>query len=216
MTPRVVVLSSPSGGGKTTITKRLLAARPDIGYSVSATTRAPRPGEQDGVAYHFLSRDEFARREAAGEFLEAEYAGERYGTLKSEIEKILASGRHVVLDIEVQGAAQVRRIYPRPRSLTVFILPPSAEVWFERIRGRNTESAETLARRLDQAIFELRQVRAYDSIVINDELDRAVAEVAEVIAQDGGGAQRHRPPDAAWKALVAGLAAKAAELRGQT
>ena len=215
MTPRVIVLSSPSGGGKTTITKRLLAARPDVGYSVSATTRAPRPGEQDGVAYHFLSRGEFARREAAGEFLEAaEYAGERYGTLKSEVDRVLAAGRHVVLDIEVQGAANVRRIYPRPRSMTVFILPPSAEVWFERIRGRNTESAETLARRLDQAIFELRQVRAYDSIVINDALDRAVAEVGELIDQDG--AQRHRPPDATWKALVAGLAAKAAELRGQS
>ncbi|HEY6808171.1 MAG TPA: guanylate kinase [Gemmatimonadales bacterium] len=215
MTPRVVVLSSPSGGGKTTITKRLLAARPDVGYSVSATTRAPRPGEQDGVAYHFLSRDEFARREAAGEFLEtAEYAGERYGTLKAEIDRVLASGRHVVLDIEVQGAASVRRIYPRPRSLTVFILPPGAEVWFERIRGRNTESPEALAKRLDQAIFELRQVRAYDSIVVNDDLDRAVAEVGAVIDQDG--AQRHRPPDAAWKALVAGLAAKAAELRGQS
>ena len=118
MTPRVVVLAAPSGGGKTTIANELRRRRPDIfGYSVSATTRKPRAGEQDGAAYHFLTREEFRRRVQAGDFLEwAEYAGELYGTLRAEVERVLASGRHVVLDIEVQGAQQVRRAYPRPAS----------------------------------------------------------------------------------------------------
>jgi len=127
VTRAVVILSAPSGGGKTTIAQRLLRERPaDLGYSVSATTRPPRPGEQDGQAYHFLSRAEFERRRAAGEFLEcAEYAGHLYGTLRSEVERVLNSGRHVVMDIEIEGARQVRAAYPWPRSISVFILPPS-------------------------------------------------------------------------------------------
>lgn len=109
MKPFLLVLSAPSGGGKTTIAKALLAAREDLGYSVSATTRAPRPGEREGTDYHFLARAEFDRRLAAGEFLEwAEYGGQRYGTLAAEVDGVLASGRHVVLDIEVQGARAIR------------------------------------------------------------------------------------------------------------
>src|SRR2546430_3905602 len=126
--PRVVVLAAPSGGGKTTIARELLQRRPDtFGYSVSATTRKPRPGERDGEAYHFLTRAEFQRRVEAREFLEwAEYAGELYGTLKSEVERVLASRRHVVLDIEVKGARQVQAGYQSPASGSTFIIPPSA------------------------------------------------------------------------------------------
>src|SRR6266496_5507994 len=117
--PRVVVLAAPSGGGKTTIARELVTRHPDLfGYSVSATTRKARAGEQDGAAYHFLTRDEFLGRRDAGAFLEwAPYAGELYGTLRSEVERVLASGRHVVLDVEVQGARQVRKAYPRPGSV---------------------------------------------------------------------------------------------------
>ena len=141
MSPRVVVLSSPSGGGKTTIAKRLLADWPqEFGYSVSATTRAPRSGEVEGQAYHFLTRPEFEARVARGEFLEwAEYAGERYGTLKSEVDRVLAAGRHVVLDIEIQGARSVRKAYPSPASVAIFILPPSAGALVSRLTFRRTD-----------------------------------------------------------------------------
>jgi len=192
VTPRVVVLSAPSGGGKTTITQALLARRPDVGYSVSATTRRPRPGEQDHVAYHFLTRDEFARRREAGEFVEwAEYAGEWYGTLKSEVDRVLHSGKHVVLDIEIQGARQVEQRYPAPQSIGIFILPPSAAAWTQRLLGRGTESPASLARRLEQAVAEIRQSQTWRHIVINDDLAAAVDEVSQIIDQDG--ARPHRP-----------------------
>lgn len=182
MTPRVIVLSSPSGGGKTTIARALLERRRDLGYSVSATTRAPRAGERDGVAYHFLSRAEFERRVQAGDFLEwAEYAGERYGTLRSEVERILASNRHVVLAIDVRGAEQVRRVYPPPASLTIFILPPSAARLLERLAGRKTEDGLGLARRIESAVDELRAAPDYDHVVVNDALEPAVELVGGLI-----------------------------------
>ena len=215
MTPRIVVLSAPSGGGKTTIAKQLLARRPDVGYSVSATTRRPRSDEQDGVAYHFLTRDEFARRRAAGEFVEwAEYAGEWYGTLQSEVDRVLKAGKHVVLDIEVQGAAQVRERYPPPQSLSIFILPPSAAAWKERLLGRGTESPEALGRRLDQAIAEVRQSLSWRHIVINDDLSRAVDEVSQIIDEDG--ARPHRPRAERVAQLVDELAREADRLRHGT
>ncbi len=215
MTPRIVVLSAPSGGGKTTIAKQLLARRPDVGYSVSATTRRPRSDEQDGVAYHFLTRDEFARRRAAGEFVEwAEYAGEWYGTLQSEVDRVLKAGKHVVLDIEVQGAAQVRERYPPPQSLSIFILPPSAAAWKERLLGRGTESPEALGRRLEQAIAEVRQSLSWRHIVINDDLSRAVDEVSQIIDEDG--ARPHRPRAERVAQLVDELAREADRLRHGT
>ena len=135
MKPFLLVLSSPSGGGKTSIATNLLQGRDDLGYSVSATTRPMRDGERDGVDYHFVSREEFLRRREAGEFLEsAEYGGNLYGTLRSEIERIFARGRHAVLDIEIEGARQIRRSFPN--SLHLFVLPPSAEVLVGRLRGR--------------------------------------------------------------------------------
>ena len=212
MTSRVVVLSAPSGGGKTTITKALLARRPDVGFSVSATTRRPRPGEQNHVAYHFLTRDEFARRRDAGAFVEwAEYAGEWYGTLKSEVDRVLHSGKHVVLDIEIQGARQVEQRYPAPQSIGIFILPPSAAAWTERLLGRGTESPVALARRLEQAIAEIRQSRTWRHIVINDDLDGAVEEVSKII--DADGAIPHRPHGERVNNLVEELVREADRLR---
>ncbi len=167
MTPRVVVLAAPSGGGKTTIARELRTRLPDVvGYSVSATTRTARPGERDGEAYHFLTRDEFLRRLQAGEFLErAEYAGELYGTLRSEVERVLRSGRNVVLDVEVQGARQVRRAYPPPASVVIFIIPPSARVLIERLRKRRTETEAQLRRRIDidpDPVVEVLPLRSED------------------------------------------------------
>lgn len=180
MTPFLVVVSSPSGGGKTTIARRLLAQRKDIGYSISATTRPRRPGEDDGRDYHFLSRAEFERLEAAGMFVEsATYNGERYGTLRSEVERELNAGRHVVLDIEVQGARQVRERFPN--AVHIFVLPPSGEALVQRLRGRQTESVEALKRRLAHALDELKAVSEYDYVVINDDLESAVREVGTII-----------------------------------
>jgi guanylate kinase len=212
VTPRVVVLSAPSGGGKTTITKALLARRTDIGYSVSATTRRPRPGEQDGVAYHFLTRDAFVLRREAGEFVEwAEYAGEWYATLKREVDAVLRSDKHVVLDIEIQGAGQVQLRYPAPQSIGIFILPPSAAAWTGRLLGRGTESPESLARRLEQAVREIRQSVGWRHIVINDDLGAAVDEVSRIIDEDG--AKPHHPGVEPVGKLVEALVSEADRLR---
>lgn len=180
MKPFLLVLSAPSGGGKTTIAKALLAAREDLGYSVSATTRAPRPGERDGADYHFLARQEFERRLAAGEFLEStEYGGHRYGTLAAEVDRVLGSGRHVVLDIEVQGARAIRERCQNV--VSVFIIPPSAQALVDRLGGRNTERPKDLVRRLRRAVEELDDAGQYDYLVVNTDRTQAVAEVAAII-----------------------------------
>lgn len=180
MKPFPLVLSAPSGGGKTTIANALVAAREDVGYSVSATTRPARPGEQDGVDYHFLSPAEFERRVRAGEFLEwAEYSGQRYGTLKAEIDKVLASGRHVVLDIETHGARAVRRCYPE--AVLVFVVPPSAEELMQRLGGTKGTRAGTLEQRLRRAVEEVGEATVYDYVVVNADRTEAVAEVAAIL-----------------------------------
>jgi guanylate kinase len=180
MNPFPVIISAPSGGGKTTITRALLAKRVDLGYSVSCTTRKPRAGEVDGRDYYFLSRSEFIDRLEAGGFAEsAEVHGNWYGTLHEEIQRVLAAGRHVVMDIDVQGATQLRRSFPG--SVTVFVLPPSGDVLLDRLRSRQTESRGEVLARLQSALQELRAVDEYEYIVINEVVDEAVRRVSAII-----------------------------------
>jgi guanylate kinase len=180
VSPFPVLLSAPSGGGKTTIARELLARRPDTGYSVSCTTRAPRPGEVHGRDYYFMSRAEFIAEREQGAFAEsAEVHGNLYGTRRSEVERLLAAGRHVVMDIDVQGAVLFKRVFPQ--AVTIFILPPSAEVLLERLRARKTESASQLAARLQSALQELQQVSEYEYVIVNDDLDRAVTSVESIV-----------------------------------
>jgi guanylate kinase len=207
--PFLLVLSSPSGGGKTTIAKALLAARADVGYSVSATTRGPRPGEQDGKDYHFLTAAEFERRVKAGEFLEhATYGGNRYGTLRSEVVRVLEGGRHVVLDIEIDGARQVRE--RMPDAVRVFVLPPSAEVLVARLRSRDTESTEARRLRLSLAADELRAAIEYDYVVVNEELGAAVQAVGAILDAETRRVGRQRDLSGFIERLRRGVADAAA------
>ncbi len=189
-----VILSSPSGGGKTTIARALLAQRRDLGYSVSCTTREPRKGEVDGVDYFFLKVDEFDSAAKRGDF--AEWAcvhGQKYGTLKREVERVLSSGKHVIMDIDVQGARQFAEVFER--SALIFVLPPSSDVLVERLRGRRSEAREALIRRLETAIEEFKAVSMYHYIVVNDRLDIAVARVSSII--DAEASRRERRTDGA-------------------
>ena len=191
MIPFPIVLSSPSGGGKTTIARMLLAKRPDVGYSVSCTTRPPRPGEVEGRDYFFISADEFRERRTRGEFAEsAEVHGNLYGTLKREVERVLGSGRHVVMDIDVQGARQFMAAYKE--SVLVFLLPPSADVLIERLTKRNTDRAEDVHRRLKEASAELEAVADYHYVVVNDALESAYDQVSSIIDAE---AVRHARQD---------------------
>jgi guanylate kinase len=200
MTHFPIILSAPSGGGKTTIARALLERRKDIGYSVSCTTRQPRTGEIQGRDYYFLSRTEFLAKREHGEFAEsAEVHGNLYGTLRSEVLRVLQSGQHVLMDIDVQGAAQFTRVFPQ--SVTVFVLPPSAEVLVERLRARKTESAQQLADRLISALQELQSVDEYEYVVVNDNLEQAIQRVGSIIDAEVSSRER-----------VAGLRAQVALL----
>ena len=191
MNPFPVILSAPSGGGKTTIARELLRRRADVGYSVSCTTRAPRPGEEDGRDYHFLAPQEFGERRERGDFAEwAEVHGRFYGTLRSEVERVLASGRHVLMDIDVHGAAQFAAAFPE--SVLVFLLPPSAAVLRARLVGRMTEDGETLRVRLRTSRAEIEAVGAYEYVIVNDDLERALRDVSAVI--DAEAVRRVRQP----------------------
>lgn len=192
MKPFLLILSGPSGGGKTTIAKALLAEREDVGFSVSATTRSPRKGEQNGLDYYFLSAEEFDRRRAAGDFLEcAEYGGYWYGTLSAEVERVLESGRHVVLDIDVEGARIVRE--QRNDVVAVFIVPPSPQALVERLGGRRSENTADLERRLRRAVDELLEAPRYDFVVVNADRTQVVAEVAAIV--DAERRRTHRDDD---------------------
>ena len=214
MTPILLVLSSPSGGGKTTIARLLKQGREDLGYSVSATTRAPRAGERDGVDYHYLSRDEFLRRVEAGDFLEyATYNGHLYGTLRSEIERILGDGRHAVLDIEIHGARQVRAAFPG--AILVFVLPPSARVLAARLAERGTEDPDRVRERLALAAAELSAVPEYDFAIVNDDLFAAVASVAAVLDAESRRVSRHPSLPELVEELQRDIAAEAARITSQ-
>lgn len=160
---------------------RLRDQLPSLGLTVSATTRSPRPGEKNGVSYYFLDDAEFSRRVEAGEFVEwAHVHGNRYGTLRSEVDRLMADGHSVLLEIDVQGALMVRESHPD--AVLVFIEPPSVEELARRLRGRGTEDEAAIARRLANAKGELSLAVRYDERVVNDELDRAVSELASIIA----------------------------------
>jgi guanylate kinase len=202
--PFPIILSSPSGGGKTTIAHKLLAMRADVGYSVSCTTRPPRQGEIDGKDYHFLSLEKFKRGRAAREFAEsAEVHGHLYGTLRAEVERVLSSRRHVIMDIDVQGAKQFARSFPD--SVLIFILPPTAEVLVERLKARGTEDPKSLIRRFKSAKAELKAIDLYPYVIVNDEIDSAVGAVSSIIDAEGLKRARNGALDARIEELMGGI-----------
>jgi guanylate kinase len=199
--PFPLILSAPSGGGKTTIARRLLERRPDVGYSISCTTRRLRAGEVAGRDYFFLTPEEFRARRERAEFAEsAEVHGHWYGTLRSEIERVLADGKHVIMDIDVQGAAQLRHAFPQ--AVLVFVLPPSADVLLKRLRERKTEDRASLARRVMNALEELRHAEDYQYVIVNDDLERAVARVSAVIDAEMSRRERVHNLEAQVRSLI--------------
>ena len=178
--PRLFVVSGPAGVGKGTLVAHVRAMRPLLGLPVSATTRSPRPNEVDGVSYHFLSDEEFDERIERGEFLEwAQVHDHRYGTLKSEVDACLKRGESVILEIDVQGGNNVLRMYPD--TIRIFIEPPSWDVLEDRLRGRGTESEQSVSIRLQTAKQELALASTYDVRIVNDDLNDAVEELASVL-----------------------------------
>jgi guanylate kinase len=199
-----IILSSPSGGGKTTIAQKLLVARRDVGYSVSCTTRPARDGERDGRDYHFRSLKDFKRGQAAGEFAEsAEVHGHLYGTLRSEVARVLSSGKHVIMDIDVQGSRQFAAAFPD--SVLIFILPPSAEALIARLEARGTEEPKSLIRRFRSAIDELKAIDLYQYVVVNDQVDSAVAAISSIIEAEGLKRTRDGALELQVRDLMAGI-----------
>jgi guanylate kinase len=180
---KIIILVSPSGGGKTTMTHRLLNDFDEIKFSVSATTRKPRKGEKEGVHYYFISKDEFQQRIANNEFLEWEkfYNGTHYGTLRSVVENDLNKGYFVLLDIDVLGAKNIKELYGDD-SLAVFISPPSLDVLEKRLKDRGTESEETLKSRIERAKKEMAYASHFDIVVVNDKLETAYSEIKEYVS----------------------------------
>ena len=182
---KVFVITGPSGVGKGTLISMLLERVPDLELSISATTREPREGEEDGRDYHFLSPEEFQERMDADDFLEfATYSGNRYGTLRSEVERCVAAGRSVVLEIEVQGAQQVRAA--EPDSVQIFIAPPDPTHLRRRLEGRGTDSAEAIDSRLETAELELAVQGDFDHRVVNEDLEHAAGELEEIVRAELG------------------------------
>lgn len=189
----LIILSAPSGGGKSTILAEVLKAADNIDYSVSYTTRPPRGTEQNGVAYHFVDEREFLRRREEGDFLEtAQVFGRWYGTSKSFIRGRLAARRHVIMDIDVQGAAQIHTTdIPQVK---IFIIPPSMEILRERLVKRATDSPQEIEKRLTIARKELEYIPDYDYLVVNNELSQAVREVLAIVQAEENRVGRYRDP----------------------
>ena len=192
-TPLLLVISAPSGAGKSSLCNRLIGKFPDMIYSISCTTRAPRGNEQNGVHYHFLPEAEFCARIDAGDFLEhALVHGNRYGTLKQTVLDALAQGRDIIMDIDVQGAQQIRRACAamtnddaiKQSFVDIFIAPPSMEELRRRLCGRSTDSAEVIERRMRNAQEEMKQQPYYQHTVINDDFEKAAAELTEIIVRE--------------------------------
>lgn len=179
---KLIIITAPSGAGKTSITRWLLAKYPQLSFSVSACTRNARAHEKNGVDYYFLSLDDFQQKIQQGEFAEWEmvYEGKYYGTLKSELERIWKEGKTPVLDIEVKGAIHIQELY-RGSTLSLFIEPPSVEELRRRLEGRGTETAESLHARVNKASYEMSFKQHFDRIIVNKELDRACQEADEAI-----------------------------------
>lgn len=179
MRGRLFIISGCSGAGKGTLIKLLLEKNPDIKLSVSAATRAPREGEKDGINYFFVSKEEFKRSIENNEFLEwAEFCGNYYGTKKNFVQKTLDKGIDLILEIDVQGAGQVKKKMPEAK--TVFIMPPSLEVLEKRLRGRNTESEEAVLKRLSEAQREIETGKSFDYQIINDKLEDALNSLQKI------------------------------------
>lgn len=176
------VLSAPSGAGKTTIARNVLRRFPELRFSVSATTRAQRPRETDGKDYFFLTREQFEQRAADGGLVEwEEIYGNLYGTLKSEVDRVLEEDAHMLFDIDVKGALSIKRLYGAD-ALTIFIRPPSIDVLRERLEKRGTDTAEVIDRRMQRSAWELEQAPLFDHTVLNDDLARSIPEVAGIVA----------------------------------
>lgn len=182
MNNKVLIVSAPSGAGKSTLISYLLSKFPNLEFSISATSRAPRGSERDGADYYFISNDEFSRRVAKGEFLEWEevYKGRCYGTLRSEIERIWRAGNVVVFDVDVVGGTNIKRLFPE-NSLSIFIDPPSIEHLRNRLISRRTDSEQEIARRVAKAEQELQYKGDFDVVIVNDDLQKAEQEIEMVV-----------------------------------
>ncbi|MFC3197249.1 guanylate kinase [Parapedobacter deserti] len=183
MEGKLIIFSAPSGAGKTTIVKHLLAKHPDkISFSISASTRAPRQGEVDGRDYYFISKEEFLHRIAKKEFIEFEevYSGTFYGTLRAEVERIWSLGRHVIFDIDVEGGLHLKRKFA-DRALAIFVQPPSIETLIQRLRGRGTDSEDKLAERIVKAEKELAYADRFDVVLQNDDLYKACTDAEKLM-----------------------------------
>lgn len=182
MAGKLIIFSAPSGSGKSTIINYLLTQNLNLHFSISATSRAPRGTEQNGVEYYFLTPDEFRSRIAAGDFLEYEevYTDKFYGTLKSEVERILANGDNVIFDVDVVGGCNIKKYYGE-RALSVFIQPPSIEELRKRLVGRATDTPEVIESRIAKAEFELGFADKFDVVIINDDLDKAKSDALTTI-----------------------------------
>jgi len=186
---RLFILSAPSGAGKTSLAKALVESDPTVEFSVSHTTRPMRPGEQDGVHYHFVSLADFERLIGEGVFLEhAEVFGNRYGTSRRAIEALLAAGRSVLLDIDWQGARAVKA--QMPEAVSIFVLPPSREALRERLNRRGQDSPEIIERRMREATAEMSHFREFDRLIINDDFDAALSDLRAIVTGTG----KPRPP----------------------